>query len=60
MGRGVPKLLLLNNFSLSGETLMDLQVILHERKIQVDFGKGLEIGNIRVFLNDASQKEERN
>lgn len=39
---------------------MDLQVILHERKIQVDFGKGLEIGNIHLFLNDALQKEERN
>lgn len=59
MVRDVPKLHLSNNFNFFSEALMDLKVILHEWKIQADFGTGLEIGNIHSFLNEALQKEKR-
>lgn len=60
MVRDVPKLHLSNNFNFFSEALMDLKVILHEWKIQADFGTGLEIGNIHSFLNEALQKEKGN
>lgn len=42
------------------KTLMEFKAILHQQKIQADFGTGLEIGNIHLFFNEALQKEKRN